>query len=517
MAFKPYPIVATKTGLQNNLEPWLLPQDAFTKLENAYLYHAYITKRKGYTLFGSLSTNPVTGIYMYFASNGTSELLAMDTTSLYKYDGTQFNNIASGVFTGDEKDYFWAELWADKMVMTNNHDLIKKYDGTNLTNLCTDSGLFTGGTNYVTKALFVIQFKEHLIAFNTYETDDGFHPQRARWSKSNNMDIWDESNGGGYVDADTTEWITSVVFLKNRLMVWFERSVWELQYTGDPFLPFKWLKIDASSGCYAPFSSIDFSDEIMAISGETILTCNGFNTESIIDKIPEFVLNINPDEEDRAYSCGLDELRQVWWAYPHGDSTRNNKILVFNYRDNNFAVFDMPASSFGFWNRTTTPTWDEYAASYPVGTTLAESADITWDDKTLKGGYPITLLGDYGGKIYWLDHGGDDNGDTIPLDITTKRLNPFYPYKKSVLGYVDFLVSTHPSATVTVDLLNNTGNVPVASRTLDFTGSGEKVWKRLFFNQVANFHTLHLHHNQANATIKIHAIVPFFKAGGLLG
>jgi hypothetical protein len=360
-----------------------------------------------------------------------------------------------------------------------------------------------------------MRFKGRLIVFNTYETADGTCAQRARWSKVGNMDIWDESDGGGYVDADTPEWITGINFLKNRLIVWFERSIWELQYTGDVSLPFKWSRVDNLGGCYAPYSVIDFSDEVMAVSGETLLSSDGFSAETILDKIPEFVLNVNPDEMDKVYAIALDEMRQIWWAYPDGISTQNNKILVYNYRENNFATFTLPVVSMGYWNQETTLTWDAYAASYPAGTTLDETADITWDDKTLKGGYPTVLGGTIDGNIYTLNEGGMDNGATIPLEIVTKRMNPYLAeHKKAVLGYVDFLVGIHSSATLTIDLLNDTRTAPVISRTLEFTGTGEKVWKRLYFNQTANFHTLKLHHDQKNATIQIHAIVPYFKRGG---
>ena len=516
MAFRPYPIVDVRTGLQNNLEPWLIPKDAFVKLNNAYLWQGYITKRRGYKLFTNVSSNPIMGIYIFYTTD-SSFLIAMDTTDLYKYDGTSFSSIYSG-FTGSDKDYFWTELWQDKMVITNNHDLVKKFDGTNVTNLSSDSGLFTGGNNYVTKALILKQFKGRMIAFNTYETSDGLRAQRARWSAVGSIDDWQEADGGGYVDADTAEWITGVVFLKNRLIVWFEQSVWELEYTGNEMQPFVWNRIDSSAGCYAPFSVMDFSDSVMAVGGTDLNVCNGYSTDTALKKIPDFVLKINPDNIGSVYSVALDEMRQIWWAYPEDTSTTNNKVLVYNYREDNFSVFDIPACTFGFWNNDTTPTWDAYANSYPAGTTIDQTDDVSWDElgKLMVAGYPTTLMGGYDGNIYQLNTGSVDNGNSIPFEVVTKRMNPFLPYKKAVLGFVDFLVSTHSTATLTVELYNDTSDTPSITKTLDFTGNNEKVWKRLWFNKAAKFHQLRLYHNQKNATVKIHAIVPNFKPVGVI-
>ena len=52
------------------------------------------------------------------------------------------------------------------------------------------------------------------------------------------------ADGGGYIDASTEEQIVSAEFIKDRLIVYFERSTWELAYTGNEVLPFVWQKIN---------------------------------------------------------------------------------------------------------------------------------------------------------------------------------------------------------------------------------------------------------------------------------
>jgi hypothetical protein len=49
--YKPYLIGNMKTGLELDLEPWLLPQDAFTTLTNMYVRRGKLIKRLGYTQF----------------------------------------------------------------------------------------------------------------------------------------------------------------------------------------------------------------------------------------------------------------------------------------------------------------------------------------------------------------------------------------------------------------------------------------------------------------------------------
>ena len=52
MAYDRHLIANYKTGLENDVEPWLLPEDAFEKLEDAFVFRGRVHKRFGYTLFG---------------------------------------------------------------------------------------------------------------------------------------------------------------------------------------------------------------------------------------------------------------------------------------------------------------------------------------------------------------------------------------------------------------------------------------------------------------------------------
>src|SRR4029077_9716800 len=68
---------------------------------------------------------------------------------------------------------------------------------------------------------------------------DNFQSFQQRVRFSQNGDPTDTANGwledvpgrGGYIDAPTKEAIISAEFLRDRLIVFFERSTWELVYT----------------------------------------------------------------------------------------------------------------------------------------------------------------------------------------------------------------------------------------------------------------------------------------------
>ena len=56
---QPYPISNTRTALDKEVEPWLLPQDAFPDVTNIRFYRGQMIKSKGFTLYASYAN----GIY----------------------------------------------------------------------------------------------------------------------------------------------------------------------------------------------------------------------------------------------------------------------------------------------------------------------------------------------------------------------------------------------------------------------------------------------------------------------
>jgi hypothetical protein len=105
MGYKAYPIINMRLGKKTDLEPWLLPKDAFDTLNNCHLKHGVLEKRRGYTLLAqmvkvdtstknpTLQTNPVTGIFNH-VDGATEYLMAADKLRINEYVNSRTRNIA---------------------------------------------------------------------------------------------------------------------------------------------------------------------------------------------------------------------------------------------------------------------------------------------------------------------------------------------------------------------------------------------------------------------------------------
>lgn len=508
LGYAPYPIYDMRTGLFLAKEPWLIPKDAFVSLLNARLYQGKLIKRKGVTLFGSVASgNPITGIFTYYDAQGSSTLLAWDTRRCYQWfplDKAFIDICESDMWTGDAEHFMWAENWANNMFVTNNTDRIKRFDGSSFSDLNID--INNDGINDVNTCLLIFSYKQRLILLRTTE-EGSLYPQRARWCVPGD---WSDWTNDGYVDAPTLDWIMAADFLGDDLVVFFERSIWALRYTGDTEQPFVWVKLVSTEGAYASFSVTSFSDELIALGPTGLVSTDGFDVTTLDEKLPDIALEFNQEKYNLCYAAILEEQRETWMTYPQVGSNYADRVLSLNYLDNSWAIYDLSLHVLGYWEEDDDPTLDQINQSF-------DELERIFDEHSKQAGYPITLGGTYDGKILQLNDGGDDLGNPIKLEIKSGRWNPFWEQgREARLGKIEFLFTTDPGITLYVDFYTDFNTTPYKSEEIVLDGDGDKTWKAVFSGEVGTTHQIVIRHEAVAQTCEIHAIVPWFKPAGRL-
>lgn len=501
MVYSPFPVAGFVTGLEKNREPWLLPEDAFSTFTNARVKRGVVEKRNGYSLWKTISTPsalPIMGIFRYYKA-GVEYLIVFNTKRMFKWvDPNLVDQTGANTWSSGATDYFWVANWLDKLYIVNNKEQLKDYDGTTVANVSVDFG--SGAVVMLSPMVFV--YKQHLMVLNV--TEDGTaNPTRARWSKPNDPDDW---TNDGYVDAPTSDGIVTARFIGDDLIVWFERSVWKLKYTQNVDLPFRWEKIDDSEGCLSTYSIVNFPNELLVAGTTKLLMTDGIDVVDINKRIPDAVLDINPNSHTTVYSILVKEEEQVLISYPSGVNTTNDKTLVLNYGNNSWAEYDYGFVCFGLFSELSTTTWDDITDTW-------DDITLSWDDYGEKrAGYPTVLAGDASGNIFKLNDGSNDNSAAINFEIATKKWNPFVGKgRKARLGWVDFLMDKNSVTSLTVDFYVNNESIPYQSLSLTPDGTEEKVWKRLDSGAIGNFHRININHTQSGQKVRIHAIVPWFE------
>jgi hypothetical protein len=425
---------------------------------------------------------PVMGITNYeVGAVNNRPSYAFDTNFAYIYRMGSWMRAGNAVWHGTDSDFFWVANWKgitnDSVVMfiTNfnatvgipgaNDDPIWTFDGATWLprtapgpngiyfnpapgNPPTPQPRYTGP--YVKSARIIIPFKDRLLLLNTIENNnpngDGTggintaYPQRCRYSQNGSplaQNAWYEPNqsdssgtanglsnaaGAGFIDATTDEEIISAQFIKDRLIVYFERSTWELVYTGNEVLPFRWQKINTELGSVSTFSSVPFDKVVLTISSAGIHACSGANVDRIDNKIPSEIFDFNNNQIERV--CGIRDFYNelVYWSFvkSHKRHTRKfpNSVLVYNYQNNSWAINDDCITALGYFEQQTDRTWAN------TGGTWSTLGTTTWRSGVLQANFKQIIAGNQQGYLFIINSQGGNTSRNAPvLQITNMVIN----------------------------------------------------------------------------------------------
>ncbi len=531
------------SGLRSDLKPWLIPDSAFSTLENAYVFRGRVRKRFGSRWFannqllsrfriqvgavGELTPNTSTGfldvaladatfplsigqgfsissgdvdifftiiddtpgdqnmlrtdnsnakatfnfsdylwdiegipfpngtpVYFYpnlpvmglltFENNsqGNDALIGFDTRYAYQYS-TGWDrlsqeaamNTGAAVWTGADYEFFWPASWSaqnayDRYFFVTNFNkdepnFMRYYDGTKWYNF----KQAIDGTNFLISAQMLVVFKNRLIALNTWEgtsqTTAKNYSNRCRYAQvgdPTSANAWraDLNNGvnTNAIDAATTEAIVSSEFIKDRLIVYFERSTWELAYTGNQAYPFTWQKINTELGAESPFSTVPFDKVVLGISQVGVHACNGANTDRIDGNIPDEVFEIDTLNNGvlRVYGIRDFFVEQAYWTFPDSTSSEfspyPNRVLVFNYKTGTWGINDDTITVFGYYQPITGILWSD--------TTVFWYSDTPWNSGAIQSQSRQVVAGNHQGFTFFIDTDCTTNALVLPItNITT--------------------------------------------------------------------------------------------------
>lgn len=382
---------------------------------------------------------PVMGLLTYeLAAINNEFLIGFDTRYAYHYnDG--WERLASeatpgaAVWTGDNSQFFWAATWtganaSDRVFFVTNFNqnepnFMRYYNGVQWENFRPQ---ISSTPDYLFSARIIVPFKNRLVVFNTWEGTAGpgiNYPNRCRYSQIGSpldADAWrqDIPGRGNAIDAPTTEAIVTVEFIKDRLIVFFERSTWEFVYTGNQAYPFTWQQINTELGAESTNSIIPFDKVCIGVGDVGIHACNGSNVDRIDDKIPDVVFQVHNSGEGvmRVYGIRDYYVEMLYWTFPNintpVDSPYPNRVLVYNYKTGTWSFFDDSITCFGYFQPSEGISWDSNNETWNV--------DTSWDSGSTQSQFKDIIAGNQEGYTFICETDFPTNAAVLQItDVTT--------------------------------------------------------------------------------------------------
>jgi len=449
---------------------------------------------------------PVMGITQYESGAVNNHpSYAFDTNFAYLFSGGSWNRSGAAIWHGTNTNFFWTTNWQGSataansgtpvMFVTNFNATIGvpgatddpiwyTPDGATWVALSGTAAFFflpNGGAihtgPYVKTARIIVPFKNRLLLLNTVENDNSggagvntAYTNRVRYSFNGSpfaRNAWYEPNqsdssggvlnnnniaaGAGFIDATTEEQIISAEFIKDRLIVYFERSTWELAYTGNEILPFVWQKINTELGSQSTFSTVPFDKEILTIGNTGIHSCNGANVVRIDAKIPDEIFEFESKSNGNLRTAGIRDYfaECVYWTFVSAleepTQTFPNQVLVYNYKNSSWSLNDDCFTAFGYFEQQDDTTW---ASSAPA--TWLQSSQ-TWNSGVIQANQRVIIAGTPEGFIVRIasDDNPGRNAPTMQLTnivyngdgtLNLTIINHNFDISGAAFGFTDYLL-----------------------------------------------------------------------------
>lgn len=448
-----FEITGYQTGVSQAGVNYLQPSDSFQDIQNGFIYRQVLQSRQGFGYFAPrLVTNTrIFGIFEHTLPDSTKELLAFDKYFLYKY------NTSTGVFdfipfggTMGGFAYLGMNISANDLYIsgtsypTSTNGARFVFTGKGITpNAAGSSVFFYNGTDVrdftnvldnpdyappvggaLNSATYVTWFNERLNfivpIIAGVEYNQGILYSGIR-NTSGNGDKFNVA-GSGLIQADTYENIKGVTILGQVLALNFDRSNWTAEKTRDAFNPYFLRKVPSVLGTSANFSAVSWNDIVKSIGKTGIISTDGRQSLRTDNKIPYFTADQIDQVNFNLTYGGFDRINnQFLWAYKESEtqSTTQNKVLVNNYEEDTWSIFDQRFSVFGQTDIGLNLTWDQIdSASGNPSWAAWDTTEEIWDRIGLGQSVQKTLAGDDLGFIYELNQDYDDYFTTISAIAT---------------------------------------------------------------------------------------------------
>lgn len=388
---------------------------------------------------GYFPSLPVMGIdKRELAAINVEQTTFFDTKYVYTYNDEDFTSPSTTVWAGTDAEFFWMENYrgvtADSRLffVTNfaspssnvNNRIRYTADGATYTTFAPGvAGTLgtpeTADATFIWQTKLIVAYYGRLLFLNTWEGPDSGGPNpasaatnffnRCRFSQIGDPTqatvvgppfvggAWrsDVFGKGGFIDAPTNETIVSAQFFKNTLIVFFEKTTWQLRYVGEYGLPFLWERISSDFGSESKLSTVLFDSGVLAIGDKAIVASSGNDVQRIDLDIPDVVFNIHNQQDGKERVHGVRDFQKeiVYWSYPDGAKAQKfpDLVLLYNYRNNTWAIFRDNVTVFGELTNATGDSWDS---------PISWDSDTTWDF-LIQGEIPLVVSGNQQGYVHY--------------------------------------------------------------------------------------------------------------------
>lgn len=245
-----------------------------------------------------------------------------------------------------------------------------------------------GANVNISKAKVIAQYNNYLFLGNV-TFNGSVEKSRIVWCNIKDDLTWLATS---FIDIarNDGQQITQIVVLGDRLVVFKERSIYNVFFTGDADIPFTVQETGSPVGTLAPNSVKEIENGLVFLSYDGLYYFDANNSYKLSLQIQTTLLSYNASRFTQARSMLQKTKNRYFLSLPSNGQTNNDVLVVWDYQLNAFSLY---------------------------GGIAAASMATVYVTATQERVY----FGDYAGWVYRMDTGVDD----YPLGVQT-AINAYY-------------------------------------------------------------------------------------------
>lgn len=245
-----------------------------------------------------------------------------------------------------------------------------------------------GANVNVSKAKAMAQYNNYLFLGNV-TVNASVEKSRILWCNIKDDLTW---LGTSFIDIarNDGQQIIKIIVLGDRLVVFKERSIYNVFFTGDADIPFTVQEANSNVGTVAQFSVQEIENGLIFLSYDGFYYYDSNNSYKLSLQIQTTLLGYNASRFSQARSMLQKTKNRYFCSLPSSGQTNNDTVVVWDWQLNAFSLYAGIAAS---------------SMSSVFVSAISERI----------------YFGDYVGFVYRMDTGSDD----YPLNVQT-AINAYY-------------------------------------------------------------------------------------------
>ena len=191
------------------------------------------------------------------------------------------------------------------------------------------------------KQVMVSARDRHILAWGCDPQDEfGTHdPLMIRFSHQESATTWESTatNTAGSLRLGSGSEIVCAVETRQQILVFTDVSLHSMQFLGPPFT-FGINQISKNMTIMSPLVAKASDDVVFWMGMEDFYVYDG-RVQKLPCTVRSYVFNdFNLQQKEKAFAALNSSFSEVWWFYPSGDSSENDRYVIYNYQEQAWSI-----------------------------------------------------------------------------------------------------------------------------------------------------------------------------------